>query len=237
MVTSVAPLLVKYGVQVYLNGHKHNLEHITWNGVEYITNGHGGGVTGGISTSPCSISAACTGQKFAQEIGGFATFSVTATTFTFSFISETGTNLYSATFTNPKTEFGALSPTNAPVAPLLTTAPSTVAPTSPTRKPTNPIPTYKPTNPNPTYKPTNPNPIPTYKPTNGNPTRKPTNPIPTRKPTNPFPTTKPTNPPSKAPASFGGGYSSMPSKKPSTKGHKHHRKPTKKPTKKPHRAH
>lgn len=37
----LAPLLKKYGVQAYLNGHDHTLQHISWQGIEYFTSGHG----------------------------------------------------------------------------------------------------------------------------------------------------------------------------------------------------
>lgn len=41
LVSRVKPLLQKYGVQVYLNGHDHDLQRITVDGIDYITSGAG----------------------------------------------------------------------------------------------------------------------------------------------------------------------------------------------------
>jgi acid phosphatase len=41
LIPRLEPLLHKYGVQLYLNGHDHDLQHITNSGVDYITSGAG----------------------------------------------------------------------------------------------------------------------------------------------------------------------------------------------------
>jgi tartrate-resistant acid phosphatase type 5 len=40
LISRLVPLFAKYGVHVYLHGHDHVLQHISWQGVEYITSGH-----------------------------------------------------------------------------------------------------------------------------------------------------------------------------------------------------
>eukprot|EP01034_Spumella_vulgaris_P031178 gene31178-38525_t len=41
LLSLLVPLLVKYKVHLYLNGHDHVLQHISWRGTEYITSGAG----------------------------------------------------------------------------------------------------------------------------------------------------------------------------------------------------
>ena len=41
LIERIVPLLHKYRIQAYLNGHDHTLQHISWRGVEYFTSGHG----------------------------------------------------------------------------------------------------------------------------------------------------------------------------------------------------
>lgn len=41
LILDVQPLLERYGVQVYLNGHDHDMQHIVVNGISYLTSGAG----------------------------------------------------------------------------------------------------------------------------------------------------------------------------------------------------
>jgi len=41
LIRDVKPLLERYGVQVYMNGHDHDMQHIVVNGVAYLTSGAG----------------------------------------------------------------------------------------------------------------------------------------------------------------------------------------------------
>lgn len=41
LIEQFKPLFERYGVQAYLNGHNHNLEHVAVNGVHYLTSGGG----------------------------------------------------------------------------------------------------------------------------------------------------------------------------------------------------
>ena len=41
MAERVKPLLERYGVQVYFNGHDHDLEHLVYHGVNYVCSGSG----------------------------------------------------------------------------------------------------------------------------------------------------------------------------------------------------
>jgi tartrate-resistant acid phosphatase type 5 len=56
------PLFEKYGVDVYLNGHDHALEHVAVNGVHYFTTGAG---------SEGSVAAAIEGSRFVTAEAGF----------------------------------------------------------------------------------------------------------------------------------------------------------------------
>lgn len=42
LIEQFVPLFKRYGVQAYLNGHNHNLEHVVRDGIHYLTSGAGG---------------------------------------------------------------------------------------------------------------------------------------------------------------------------------------------------
>ncbi|GHA21651.1 acid phosphatase [Devosia pacifica] len=53
LIASLKPLFERYGVQLYLNGHDHNLEHAIVDGIHYLTSGAGAetrGATAGANT-------------------------------------------------------------------------------------------------------------------------------------------------------------------------------------------
>lgn len=81
------PLLEKHGVQAYINGHEHDLQHIRVGGVDYITTGAGSEVrpTGKID-----------GTLFALSRSGFATFKLDRTALRLGFRDYTGASVYAA---------------------------------------------------------------------------------------------------------------------------------------------
>jgi len=87
MIGPFKPLLDRYGVHAYINGHEHNLEHIAVDGVHYITCGAGS------ATSP--VVAPPPGQ-FASDHHGFMTMRLEAEGLGFSFIDDAGVTLYQA---------------------------------------------------------------------------------------------------------------------------------------------
>lgn len=67
LVQHIVPLLKKYNVTAYLNGHEHDLQHIERDGLHFITSGAGSEVrpTGNVE-----------GTKFAKAMHGFVTVSL-----------------------------------------------------------------------------------------------------------------------------------------------------------------
>ena len=86
LIEQIVPLLRKYKVDFYLNGHVHKFEHLQRDGVDYMV------TTTGIKsrwTNP---------WFFAKYVGrslGFTVCSVTSNTFAFYFLNEKGETLYS----------------------------------------------------------------------------------------------------------------------------------------------
>lgn len=85
MIGPFKPLLDRYGVHAYINGHEHNLEHIAVDCVHYITCGAGSATSGVVTPPP---------DQFASDHHGFMTVRLEAGVMTFSFIDDSGTTLY-----------------------------------------------------------------------------------------------------------------------------------------------
>jgi tartrate-resistant acid phosphatase type 5 len=85
MIGPFKPLLDRYGVHAYINGHEHNLEHIVVDGVHYITCG-AGSATSPVVTPPQG--------QFASDHHGFMTMRLEAEGLGFSFIDDVGATLY-----------------------------------------------------------------------------------------------------------------------------------------------
>ncbi len=86
MITRFAPLLDKYGVQAYINGHEHNLQHVRQGRVNYITCGAGS------QTLPVQAPP----DQFASSRHGFMSMRLEQDTLGFSFIDDLGNTLYRA---------------------------------------------------------------------------------------------------------------------------------------------
>ena len=87
MIGPFKPLLDRYGVHAYINGHEHNLEHIAVDGVHYITCGAGSATSAVVTPPP---------DQFASDHHGFMTVRLEAGAMAFSFIDDGGTTLYQA---------------------------------------------------------------------------------------------------------------------------------------------
>lgn len=87
MVALVDPILHRNRVQVYLNGHEHDLQHIHRDGIDYVCSGAGSEVR---PTGPTS------GTRFAQDRSGFAVFGVDRDAVRLEFRDYTGASLYTA---------------------------------------------------------------------------------------------------------------------------------------------
>jgi hypothetical protein len=111
LLTRVEPLFRKYGVQAYLNGHDHELQHISWHGMEYFTSGKGTltdnyplgwfpyrqeGVV-----NP-KVSRAAEGFRWGANGPGFGTAMVSKDILRVDFYDRKGENLYSGLLTNPR---------------------------------------------------------------------------------------------------------------------------------------
>ncbi|MEP9385782.1 tartrate-resistant acid phosphatase type 5 family protein [Mesorhizobium sp. KR9-304] len=91
LVRDLKPLMDRHGVQVYLNGHDHDLQHIVVDGVSYITCGGG--------AKPRDVKAV-SGSLFARSELGFLAATVTKTAFHFSFVGTDGQPMYKAMIPN-----------------------------------------------------------------------------------------------------------------------------------------
>ena len=87
MIDPFKPLLDRYGVHAYLNGHEHNLEHIVVDNVHYITCGAGSATMPVVSPPP---------GQFASDHHGFMVMRLEVDGLGFSFIDDGGTTLYNA---------------------------------------------------------------------------------------------------------------------------------------------
>ena len=88
LIVLVRPLLERYGVQLYLNGHNHNLEHVVVGKVHYLTSGAG---------SKPRAARTVEGSRFV--VGGrlgFMTARLTPNAMEIQFIDGEGTSLYRA---------------------------------------------------------------------------------------------------------------------------------------------
>lgn len=87
LIARVKPLLEAHGVQTYLCGHDHALQHISIGGVDYVCSG-AGAASGKVRHVE--------GLKFAADCAGFASFDVEGDTLLLRFRDETGAALYGA---------------------------------------------------------------------------------------------------------------------------------------------
>ncbi len=88
LVAQVAPLLEAYGVQVYINGHDHNLQHIRRGRVDYVCTGAGADAAGSV--------APVEGTRYCLSRPGFAMFGLDHETLRLEFRDLTGRTLYQA---------------------------------------------------------------------------------------------------------------------------------------------
>ena len=87
VVEHVKPLLERYGVQAYFNGHEHDLEHLTEQGVDYICSGSGA-LSRQIDAVPQS--------RFAYADVGFASCSLASDALTLRFHNAQAAIIYEA---------------------------------------------------------------------------------------------------------------------------------------------
>ena len=100
LIDRLAPLLRRYGVQAYFNGHDHVLEAIEWEDVSYITSGHGADPPEG--WFPGRESVAMSGVQFMANTPGFTGVTVDSSSLTYSIVDRRGATLFSKTLSNPR---------------------------------------------------------------------------------------------------------------------------------------
>lgn len=89
LVATIQPLLEKYGVQVFLNGHEHDLQHLRVGNINYFCSGAGS------QTRPTSKDDRTLYSL--GDTGGFMTIKVTPSAFDARFIDYTGKEVYAVT--------------------------------------------------------------------------------------------------------------------------------------------
>ena len=88
VLNQLGPLLKKYGVQLYLCGHSHTLQHLPRVGpTDFVVSGTGGAPLG-------SLAADSARATYARAVGGFAIVSVNADSLRMSFVDNLGQPLY-----------------------------------------------------------------------------------------------------------------------------------------------
>jgi tartrate-resistant acid phosphatase type 5 len=87
MILLFKPLLDRYGVRAYINGHDHSLQHIVVDGVHYITCGAGSATSRVVTPPP---------GQFGSDHHGFMTMRLEAEALGFSFVDDAGAVLYEA---------------------------------------------------------------------------------------------------------------------------------------------
>lgn len=85
LIAHVKPLLERYGVQAYLSGHDHVLQHIRNGSVDYVVTGAGASA-GDVTDVP--------GSRFKASREGFAAFEVAGDVMRLEFLDFTGVSLY-----------------------------------------------------------------------------------------------------------------------------------------------
>lgn len=93
----LVPLLRKYQVAAYMNGHEHNFEHHFIGGIHYLTVGHGCDQNDPLApgTPP--------GLIFNQTIGGFGMMHVSpSSSMNFTYVDENGEFIHQYTISNPR---------------------------------------------------------------------------------------------------------------------------------------
>lgn len=88
LVEWLTPLFKRYGVQVYLAGHNHNLEHLVVDGTHYLVSGGG--------AEPNRVSSLDTAE-FGSGRLGFLAARLSADSMRIKFVNENGKSLYKAT--------------------------------------------------------------------------------------------------------------------------------------------
>lgn len=88
MIERIKPLLERHGVHAYFNGHDHNLQHATSNGVHYFTSGGG---------SEAFVSKECQSLSECYSELGFLSGRITPDTFTVDVINSEGAILRTIT--------------------------------------------------------------------------------------------------------------------------------------------
>jgi Calcineurin-like phosphoesterase len=101
LIADFVPLLNKYGVQMYFNGHDHVMQHIEWNNVHYITSGHGADPPDS-SFPPDKASVAASGSYFKTLHAGFAGVTATSLTLSLELIDKLGNRVHTHVLTNPR---------------------------------------------------------------------------------------------------------------------------------------
>lgn len=102
LISYLVPLLEKYDVNMYMNGHDHVLQHISWKGVEYFTTGHGTLTNDYPRGWWAADSVAKRGSRFGVIGPGYLAASADADTMTVDFHNTRGESIYSFLLTNPR---------------------------------------------------------------------------------------------------------------------------------------
>jgi hypothetical protein len=91
----LVPLMEKYGVSVYMNGHQHNFEYELYNGISYITCGHG------TTLGDPQNEAYAPYEVYQKLIAGFCNMEVSDSGLRTNFIDYQGNYFYNATLPFP----------------------------------------------------------------------------------------------------------------------------------------
>lgn len=87
LIEKLLPLLKAHGVQVYMNGHDHDLQHIVLDGINYITCGAG---------AQPHVAGQVDGTAYHADKPGFAAVSISPSHFRYRFVGIEGEVLYEA---------------------------------------------------------------------------------------------------------------------------------------------
>lgn len=95
LIELVKPILERHGVQVYINGHDHDMQHIHVGGVDYICSGAG---------SEVRPTTAIEGTRFCLSRSGFAQIAIDAESLGLEFKDYAGVSVYRATLPRIRTD-------------------------------------------------------------------------------------------------------------------------------------
>ena len=119
LISGLVPLMKKYGVQAYIDGHDHSMQYISFEGIEYMVQG-----TGSLTKDhlPKGKSDAADGVQFTSLSPGFGAALVTAEHVDVTYVDCSGSKLFAKRLANPRISISNLRSPSPQIIPVVVTS-------------------------------------------------------------------------------------------------------------------